>query len=85
MKVSWQVTGIRQDHWANADQSKVEEGKPSHERGYYIHPELHDNSSDKSVGYIRYKDQNDIDLHTIKNIKRNRTKIKGYAGKITCI
>ena len=49
MKVSWQVTGIRQDHWAKANRPIVEEDKPSHERGYYIHPELYGNSTDKSV------------------------------------
>jgi hypothetical protein len=39
MKVSWQVTGIRQDPWANAHRIKVDENKPDKERGYYIHPD----------------------------------------------
>jgi hypothetical protein len=38
MKVSWQITGIRQDAWAKANPMKVEEKKPK--RGYYLHPEL---------------------------------------------
>jgi hypothetical protein len=38
MKVSWQVTGIRQDAWANAHRIPVEEAKPAGERGLYLHP-----------------------------------------------
>jgi hypothetical protein len=30
MKVSWQVTGIRKDPWANANRIQVEEDKPSY-------------------------------------------------------
>jgi len=38
MKVSWQVTGIRQDAYANAHRIPVEEPKPEGERGTYLHP-----------------------------------------------
>jgi hypothetical protein len=38
-KVSWQVTGIRHDAYANAHRIRVEEDKPAAERGSYIHPE----------------------------------------------
>jgi hypothetical protein len=38
MKVSWQVTGIRQDPYANAHRIHVEEDKPADERGKYLHP-----------------------------------------------
>ncbi len=38
MKVSWQVTGIRQDAYAKAHRIPVEEEKPAQERGKYIHP-----------------------------------------------
>jgi len=39
-KVSWMVTGIRQDAWANANRIPNEEDKPPAERGHYLHPEL---------------------------------------------
>ncbi len=39
-KVSWQVTGIRQDAWANANRIPVEVEKPAEDRGRYLHPEL---------------------------------------------
>jgi hypothetical protein len=41
LKVSWQITGIRQDAWANAHRIPVEEEKDARERGFYIHPELY--------------------------------------------
>jgi hypothetical protein len=37
-EVSWQVTGIRQDAYANAHRIPVEEPKPDGERGLYLHP-----------------------------------------------
>lgn len=41
MKVSWQVTGIRKDPYANAHRIKVEEMKPVGERGTYLHPDVY--------------------------------------------
>ncbi len=40
-EVSWQVTGIRQDAWANAHRIPVEEAKRADDQGRYLHPELH--------------------------------------------
>ena len=39
VKVSWQVTGIRRDAYANAHRIPVEEVKPDGARGRYLHPE----------------------------------------------
>jgi hypothetical protein len=41
MRVSWQVTGVRRDVWAEANPLVVEERKTGTERGCYLHPELH--------------------------------------------
>jgi len=49
VKVSWQVTGIRQDAWANAHRIPVEEEKTGVERGHYLHPELYGQPDDMSV------------------------------------
>jgi hypothetical protein len=38
LKVSWQVTGTRQDAFANAHRIPVEEEKPAAERGRYLYP-----------------------------------------------
>jgi hypothetical protein len=39
VKVSWQVTGIRHDAYANAHPMEVEQDKPADERGRYLEPE----------------------------------------------
>jgi hypothetical protein len=49
MKVSWQVTGIRKDPWANAHRIKVEEDKPDNERGYYLHPDVYGQPEEKGI------------------------------------
>jgi len=49
VKVSWQVTGIRQDAYANAYRIPVEEVKPPQEQGHYLHPELFGAGPEKSV------------------------------------
>ena len=56
MKISWQVTGIRQDAWANAHRIQVEVEKPERERGYYIHPELYGAPEEKSIAWARHPD-----------------------------
>ena len=38
LEVSWQVTGIRQDAYANAHRIPVEQQKPADEQGLYLHP-----------------------------------------------
>jgi len=53
MKVSWQVTGIRQDPWAKANRIVVEEDKPEQEQGSYIHPELYGKTEEQSVGWAQ--------------------------------
>jgi trimeric autotransporter adhesin len=51
VKVSWQVTGIRHDAWANAHRIPVEEMKSAKERGFYRHPELYNAPTEKSVAW----------------------------------
>jgi hypothetical protein len=49
LKVSWQVTGIRKDSWAQAHPVTVDEKKPEKERGYYLNPELYDQPRENSI------------------------------------
>ena len=49
MKVSWQITGIRQDAYANANRTPVEEDKVPAERGYYLHPGAHGQPEEKGL------------------------------------
>jgi hypothetical protein len=41
LKVSWQVTGIRKDAYANAHRIPIEEAKRAEERGKYLYPTEH--------------------------------------------
>ena len=53
MRVSWQVTGIRQDAWANAHPISVEAQKDDRERGFYLSHELFGAPPEKSVAWAR--------------------------------
>jgi hypothetical protein len=54
MKVSWQVTGIRKDPWANANRIQVEEDKPAKERGYYLHPDVYGQAEEKGISHLLF-------------------------------
>lgn len=51
MKVSWQVTGIRQDAFANANRIPVEVTKNSSQRGKYLHPAAFGHNADAGIRY----------------------------------
>jgi hypothetical protein len=53
VEVSWQVTGIRQDAWANAHRIPNEEPKPDNERGHYMHPELFGHEGEQSIAEMK--------------------------------
>ena len=52
VKVSWQVTGVRQDAWANAHRVVPEVEKEASDRGKYLHPELYGGSLMDAIGRI---------------------------------
>ncbi|HUV31417.1 MAG TPA: hypothetical protein VMY05_10050 [Acidobacteriota bacterium] len=58
VKVSWQVTGIRTDAWAEANRMQVERVKPDNERGLYMHPEAFGLGPEK---YINYEQEQEAD------------------------
>jgi hypothetical protein len=53
MEVSWQVTGIRHDPYANAHRIPVEENKPSGENGLYLYPKEYGQPESKGINYER--------------------------------
>jgi hypothetical protein len=55
VKVSWQVTGIRKDAYAEANRVVVEVEKMGEEKGTYIHPELFGKDKTKGVNYVHEK------------------------------
>jgi len=54
VKVSWQVTGVRQDAYANKHRIPVEELKNENERGHYLYPELFNQPEEKSIEWANH-------------------------------
>ncbi len=52
LKVSWQVTGIRRDPYAEANRTVVEEDKPPQERGTYLHPQAYGQPETRGLAYL---------------------------------
>jgi trimeric autotransporter adhesin len=49
VEVSWQVTGVRKDPWAEENRTIVEEYKKPEVRGYYLHPQPYGQPETRSV------------------------------------
>jgi hypothetical protein len=56
VKVSWQVTGIRQDPYAEANRIPVEEEKSADEKGTYLYPEGYGKPEAMGLDYQRNAD-----------------------------
>lgn len=56
LQVSWQITGIRQDAFANANRIVVEQDKPAEERGTYLHAEALGQPEERSLERARHMD-----------------------------
>jgi hypothetical protein len=54
VKVSWQVTGIRHDAYADKHRIPVEEAKPEAERGSYLHPDAFNQPEERGVEWARH-------------------------------
>jgi len=54
VKVSWQITAVRQDAYAKANPLVVEESKSEREREYYMHPELYGQPAEKQTTWGRH-------------------------------
>ncbi|MEW6127832.1 MAG: hypothetical protein AB1757_12410 [Acidobacteriota bacterium] len=59
VKVSWQVTGIRHDAYANKHRIPVEEQKPDNERGLLLHPDAFNQSAEKGVMFTKLAPQSE--------------------------
>jgi hypothetical protein len=51
VEVSWQVTGVRHDPYANAHPLTVEQPKAAVEQGKYLSPELYGKAKSAGIGY----------------------------------
>jgi hypothetical protein len=53
LEISWQVTGVRHDPYAEKHPIKVEEDKKPGEIGKYLHPEAYGKPTTAGIGYIK--------------------------------
>ena len=56
VEVSWMVTGIRKDVWANENRIQVETDKPEHELGTYIHSKEYGMPIERDANYEHMKE-----------------------------
>jgi hypothetical protein len=61
-KVSWQVTGIRNDNYAKANQILNENEKKDYEKGYYLHPKAYGLTEEAGIEYNIEKNRNKTEL-----------------------
>jgi trimeric autotransporter adhesin len=73
VKVSWQVTGVRQDAYANAHRFAVEQNKNATERGHYIYPELFGAPDTARIAFTRHP-------RAMKTLQQIRTKNAAHAN-----
>jgi hypothetical protein len=74
MEVSWLITGIRQDAWANTHRIATEEEKPASEQGTFFHPELFGQPEEKGIAWARHPE-------AMKAIKEPREKSGPKTGR----
>ena len=56
MKISWKVTGIRKDPYADKNRIQVEVEKSSKEKGHYLHYKEYNQPIEKSIEAVRHPD-----------------------------
>ena len=74
VKVSWQVTGVRQDAYAKAHPLVVEEDKPANLRGYYLHPDLYGQPEERQIDWARRPE-------LMKLVKEKRMRYQATQGQ----
>jgi hypothetical protein len=75
MKVSWLITGVRKDPWAESHRIRTEEEKPAKERGYYLHPDLYKKPPEKNVVMVNYPEHRLV-VESVKEIKDKEENMK---------
>ena len=74
LRVSWQVTGIRHDLYAESNPLVVEQAKPDVEVGTFIYPELHGQPKTASLAFKRRGGS------TASGARRSRVKASAFDG-----
>jgi hypothetical protein len=77
VEVSWQVTGVRNDHWAQKHRIVSEVNKEPENKGKYLHPELFGESEDKSI-----RPPNVEVYDSPKELKQNKAVVEKVEEKV---
>ena len=56
MKVSWEITGIRNDNYAKKNPVQVVKDKKPDDKGYYLHPEAYGLPEEQGIDYQHEKE-----------------------------
>ena len=75
IEVSWQVTGIRQDAFANTNRIPVEELKRPEERGKYLYPQAFGMPETMGVDYDERHEQERIRMEQ-RQVEHNKIKLE---------
>jgi hypothetical protein len=62
LEVSWMVTGIRQDPFANENRIQVEMEKPDGERGKYFSPTAYGLPEESGIGYVPVRNESETSV-----------------------
>jgi trimeric autotransporter adhesin len=76
VKVSWQVTGVRQDAYAKAHPMVVEQEKEPRVKGYYISPELYGAPPNKQEQWAWHPEQ-------MKRMQERQQQMKEKQAQLT--
>jgi hypothetical protein len=76
VKVSWQITGVRQDAFAKANPMVVEEEKEPRLKGFYLHPELYGAAAEKQIEWARHPQM-------MKKLQEGRQQVKEKQVPVT--
>lgn len=71
VKVSWQVTGVRNDEWAKANPIVVEQAKEKEAVGKYLNPEVFKQTASKGIHAVATTETKDYE----KEAKENQARI----------
>jgi hypothetical protein len=77
MKVSWQVTGVRQDPYANQNRVIPEVDKSPEERGLYLYPEAYGLPRERAIGGDGYSPKTE-GLQKLQPVERVAAPTRGY-------
>jgi len=67
IKISWQVTGIRHDAYAEKNRIPIEEFKSEKEHGKYLQPELYGQPKELGINYVKMEEPKVNQQQIIKN------------------